>query len=134
MRKPQFSEQLPERFPELMGTHMKDFNLPMYSRSVFFKNCGGPRTSEYWDVTRLRLQLLNYYSNRNGYQTNSPEFEVGNGKNYRHPQKIPGNFSSVLLTGDLASKSLPPPRENITKIIRPEYFCVILGGGYGKIA
>ena len=24
--------------------------------------------------------------------------------------------------------------ENITKIIRPEYFCVILGGGYGKIA
>ena len=27
-----------------------------------------------------------------------------------------------------------PPRENITKIIRPEYFCVILGGGYGKIA
>ena len=28
----------------------------------------------------------------------------------------------------------PPPRENITKIIRPEYFCVISGGGYGKIA
>ena len=28
----------------------------------------------------------------------------------------------------------PPPRENITKIIRPEYFCVIFGGGYGKIA
>ena len=27
-----------------------------------------------------------------------------------------------------------PPRENITKIIRPEYFCVISGGGYGKIA
>ena len=28
----------------------------------------------------------------------------------------------------------PPPRENITKIIRTEYFCVISGGGYGKIA
>ena len=27
-----------------------------------------------------------------------------------------------------------PPRENITKIIRPEYVCVISGGGYGKIA
>ena len=23
---------------------------------------------------------------------------------------------------------IPPPRENITKIIRPEYFCVIFGG------
>ena len=28
----------------------------------------------------------------------------------------------------------PPPRENITKIMRPEYSCVIFGGGYGKIA
>ena len=28
---------------------------------------------------------------------------------------------------------IPPPREKITKIIRPEYFYVILGGGYGKI-
>ena len=27
----------------------------------------------------------------------------------------------------------PPPREKITKIIRPEYFYVLLGGGYGKI-
>ena len=27
----------------------------------------------------------------------------------------------------------PPPRENITKIIRPGYFCVIFGDGYGKI-
>ena len=26
-------------------------------------------------------------SNRNAYQTNSPEFEVGNGKNYQYPQK-----------------------------------------------
>ena len=26
----------------------------------------------------------------------------------------------------------PPPGEKITKIIRPEYFYVILGGGYGK--
>ena len=29
------SEQLPERFSELMGTHMKDFHLPLHSRSVF---------------------------------------------------------------------------------------------------
>ena len=35
MQKPQSSEQLPERFPELMGTHMKDFHLPLHSRSVF---------------------------------------------------------------------------------------------------
>ena len=28
IRTPQFSEQLPERFPELMGTQMKDFHLP----------------------------------------------------------------------------------------------------------
>ena len=27
----------------------------------------------------------------------------------------------------------PPPNKNITKIIRPEYFYVILGGDYGKI-
>ena len=35
--KPQFSEQLPERFPELMGTHMKDFHLPLHSRSVILR-------------------------------------------------------------------------------------------------
>ena len=35
IRKPQFSEQLPERFSELMETHMKYFHLPMHSRSVF---------------------------------------------------------------------------------------------------
>ena len=40
MRKPQFSEQLPERFPELMGTHMEDFHLPMHSRSVFLSKIG----------------------------------------------------------------------------------------------
>ena len=33
-----------------------------------------------------------YDSNRNVYQTNSPEFEVGNSKNYRHP-KNPSIFS-----------------------------------------
>ena len=38
MQKPEFSEQLPERFPELMGTHMKDFHLPLhwgFQRGVF---------------------------------------------------------------------------------------------------
>ena len=35
IQKPEFSEQLPERFPELMGTRMKDFHLPWHSRSVF---------------------------------------------------------------------------------------------------
>ena len=30
-------------------------------------------------------------------------------------------------------KTAYPPRENITKIIRPEYIYVILGGDYGKI-
>ena len=39
--------------------------------------------------------------NPNVYQTNSPEFEVGNGKNYWHPKKSP-----VFQVGDLASKSL----------------------------
>ena len=32
---PQFSEQLPERFPELPRNHPKDFHLPLHSRSVF---------------------------------------------------------------------------------------------------
>ena len=27
----------------------------------------------------------------------------------------------------------PPPHENITKIVRPEYFYVIFRGGHGKI-
>ena len=31
----QFSEQLPERFSELMDTHMKDFYLPLHSWRVF---------------------------------------------------------------------------------------------------
>ena len=35
MRKPQFSEQLSERFPELLRTRTKDFHLPLHSRSVF---------------------------------------------------------------------------------------------------
>ena len=35
IRNPQFSEQLPEWFPEFMGTHMKYFHLPMHSRRVF---------------------------------------------------------------------------------------------------
>ena len=36
---------------------------------------------------------------------------------------------------DKASRthSITPPCEKITKIIRPEYCYVILGGGYGKI-
>ena len=41
--KPQFSEQLPERCPELMGTHMEDVHLPMHSRSVFFLLGWSPR-------------------------------------------------------------------------------------------
>ena len=43
IRKPQFSEQLPERFPELVGTHMKDFHLPLHSRSVFQEFGWSPR-------------------------------------------------------------------------------------------
>ena len=39
---PQFSEQLPERFPELVGTHMKDFHLPLHSRSAFSRIGVGP--------------------------------------------------------------------------------------------
>ena len=37
---------------------------------------------------------------------------------------------SFLLTVELFYL---PPRENIMKIIRPEYFHVIFGGDYGKI-
>ena len=29
-----------------MGTHMKDFHLPLHSQRVFFKNWGGPRTQK----------------------------------------------------------------------------------------
>ena len=46
IRKPQFPEQLPEPFPELLGTYLKDFHLPQHSRNVFFKNWGGPRTPD----------------------------------------------------------------------------------------
>ena len=48
----------------------------------------------------------------------------------RHPQLMTPKKRHHSLQG----KRLPPPRENITKIIRPEYFCVIFVGGYGKIA
>ena len=34
-----------------------------------------------------RISAPGYHSNRNVYQTNSPEFEVGNGKNYQCPKK-----------------------------------------------
>ena len=44
--KPQFSEQLLERFLEMVGTHMKDFHLPLHSRSFSFKNWGGPRAPD----------------------------------------------------------------------------------------
>ena len=37
LQEPQFAEPLPERFPKLMGTHMKDFHLPLHSRSAFFQ-------------------------------------------------------------------------------------------------
>ena len=58
IRKPKFSEQLPEWFPELMGTHMKDLHLPLHSRSVFFKNWGGPHAPEfYYNFTRISLEL-----------------------------------------------------------------------------
>ena len=33
----------------------------------------------------------------------------------------------------LRTHPITPPREKITKIIRPEYFYVILGGSYGKL-
>ena len=36
------------------------------------------------------------------------------------------------ISSPCAPAEATPPPENITKIIRPEYFCVILGGGYGK--
>ena len=54
------------------------------------------------------------------------------------PAKQPWSRSSMdSAVSDKPPKSCtlyPPPRENITKIIRPEYFCVISGGSYGKIA
>ena len=37
-----------------------------------------------WDQKKKQV---GYHSNRNVYQTNSPEFEVGNGKNYQCPKK-----------------------------------------------
>ena len=35
IRKPQFSEQLSEQFPEMVGTQLQDFHLPLHSRSFF---------------------------------------------------------------------------------------------------
>ena len=42
IRKPQFSEQLPERFPELMGTHMKDSIGPTLLEH-YFQELGWPQ-------------------------------------------------------------------------------------------
>ena len=39
IRTPQFSEQLPERFPELMGTHMKNYICPSIL-GAFFQELG----------------------------------------------------------------------------------------------
>ena len=54
-----------------------------------------------------------------------------------HPTRAMCHVSWVVLSGLLThthTKKMPttPPHEKITKIIRPEYFYVILGGGYGK--
>ena len=43
MRKPQFSEQLLERFPELMGTDMKDFHVPCVLGVLFQELGWSPR-------------------------------------------------------------------------------------------
>ena len=42
-----------------MGTHMKDFHLPLHSRSVFGKNWGGPRVQEHKEEQRqFRIPFL----------------------------------------------------------------------------
>ena len=51
----QFSEQLPERFPELMGAHMKNVHLPLHSRSFFFGGGGGLRAQEKNSMSLIRL-------------------------------------------------------------------------------
>ena len=38
--KPQFSEQLSERFPELLRTHLKDFHLPLAFSERLFQELG----------------------------------------------------------------------------------------------
>ena len=42
----------PERFPELVGTHMKDVNLLLLSQSVF-KELRGPHAPEIWGCNSL---------------------------------------------------------------------------------
>ena len=49
--------------------------------------------------------MLHYHSNRDVYQTNAPEYEVCNGKNYLHP-KYPLHFLVCHSDGRLASKSV----------------------------
>ena len=61
IRAPQFSEQLPERFPELMGTHMKDFHLPLHSRSVFAR-MGVVPTRKITYTRTLRAQILKIFN------------------------------------------------------------------------
>ena len=36
----------PGAIPRIDGTHMKDFHLPLRSRSLFFENWGGPRAQD----------------------------------------------------------------------------------------
>ena len=69
LEQPQLSEQLPEPILELMGTHMKDFHLTLHSRSVFFKNWGGPHAPEnrrcllfFFDRSELKVTDLRWWS------------------------------------------------------------------------
>ena len=57
---------------------------------------------------------------------------------WTHVNKQEGSAFGRACSNFIAQKGtfvgrITPPREKITKIIRPEYSYVILGGGYGKI-
>ena len=50
-------EQLPERFPGMMGTHMTRFSFALHSRSFFFENLGAPRAPEIQIPDRLLMGI-----------------------------------------------------------------------------
>ena len=56
-------------------------------------------------LSSSRFLIGGYHSNQNVYETNSPEFEVCNGKNYQCPSKILLIFKSVVPMGDLALRN-----------------------------
>ena len=73
MRKPEFSEQLPERSPELIGTHMEDFICPCILGALFQELEWSPRARILvtFCLSFLRFDLKKHALKGEGLETSS---------------------------------------------------------------